>query len=88
MDIAILELGRCATAGRSIPAVPISFNQQHDGSRVMTLGFPAPDILNVNLDAQGNYGGGTVFLKTHANTGIESAQYVLHGIQMYELNIG
>jgi hypothetical protein len=88
VDIAILELGSCATAGRSIPAVPITFDQQPDGCRVMTLGFPSPQIVNVNVDAQGNYGGGEFFLKSHANTGIVSAQYLIGGIQLYELNIG
>ena len=88
VDIAILEFGPCAATGRTIPAMAISFGQPPDGSRVMTLGFPAPEIVNVNLDADGNYGGGNFFLKTHANSGVVSAQYVIGGVQAYELNIG
>ena len=87
VDISVLELGPCATAGKSIPAMPISFGQQPDGSRVATLGFPAPEIVSINVDAQGNYGGGSFFLKSHASTGIVSAQYNLSGVQAYELNI-
>jgi len=88
LDIAILEVGPCATAGVHIPAIPVSFDAQADGTRVGTLGFPAPEIAGINLDQQGNYRGGQFFLKSHANEGIVSAQYVIGGVQVYELNVG
>ncbi len=88
IDMAVLELGPCAIAGISIPAMPISFNRPPDGSHVMTLGFPAPEIGAINVDAQGNFQNGQFFLKSHANEGIVAAQYVLGGIHVYELNIG
>jgi len=70
VDIAILELGPCAKAGVSLPATPVSFTPQPDGTRVITLGFPAPEITGLNLDAGGNFLGGQFFLKSHANEGI------------------
>jgi hypothetical protein len=87
-DIAILELGLGASKGISIPGMPISFDQPPDGSRVMTVGFPAPQIEQVTITTQGDYQGGRFFLKSHANEGIVSAQYVTDGQPVYELNIG
>ena len=87
LDIAVLEVGPCATAGVRIPALPISFTQQADGDRVVTVGFPAPEISGLNLDPQGNFLGGQFFLKSHANEGIVSAQYGIGGVQVYELNV-
>ena len=74
--------------GVNIPALPLSFAQQPDGSRVITVGFPAPQIVNAKVDANGNYLGGEFFLKSHANEGIVSAQYAINGEPFYELNIG
>lgn len=88
LDLAILEIGQCATAGIQLPAVPVTFAAQQDGSRVLTMGFPAPKVAKLNIDSQGNYVGGQFFLKSHANEGILSAQYVLGQLQMYEFNVG
>jgi len=87
-DIAVLELGSCPTTGASIPALPLSFAQPADGTRVMTLGFPAPEVHALNVDNDLNYRGGQFFLKSHANEGIVAAQYMVGSIQVYELNIG
>src|SRR5262249_9494358 len=64
------------------------FADPPDGSPVLTVGFPAPEINAVNIDPQMNYVGGQFFLKSHANEGIVSAQYDLGGSQLYELNVG
>jgi len=88
VDVAVLEIGACATAGVHIPAVPVTFAAQPDGSRVVTVGFPAPEIAQLGVDAQGNFIGGQFFLKSHANEGIVSAQYVIGGVRGYELNVG
>lgn len=88
LDLAILEVGPCATAGVGMPAIPVSFVEQADGNRVVTVGFPAPEIAQISLDQQGNYLGGQFFLKSHANEGIVSARYVIGGVQFYELNVG
>lgn len=88
LDLAILEIGPCATAGIHLPAIPVSFGAQQDGARVLTIGFPAPEIVNLNVDPQGDYHGGTFFLKSHANEGILSAQYLLGQLQVYEFNVG
>jgi len=88
VDVAVLEIGPCATPGVSIPALPVTFAAQPDGTRVVTVGFPAPEIAGLGLDAQGNFMGGQFFLKSHANEGIVSAQYVIGGVRGYELNVG
>jgi hypothetical protein len=88
IDVAILELGPCATAGISLPAAAVSFTLQPDGTRVITLGFPAPEIAGLGLDAEGAFLGGQFFLKSHANEGIVSAQYAIGNVPVYELNVG
>jgi hypothetical protein len=88
LDIAVLEIGPCVTSGIHIPAVPVSFGQRPDGARVLTVGFPAPEIVGLNVDAQGNYRGGQFFLKSHANQGIVSASYFMGPTLMYEFNVG
>lgn len=88
LDLAVLEVGQCATAGIRLPAVPVTFAALQDGSRVLTVGFPAPEISGLNIDSQGNYISGQFFLKSHANEGILSAQYLLGQLQMYEFNVG
>jgi hypothetical protein len=54
----------------------------------VTAGFPAPEVVRVNLDGQGNFLAAQFFLKSHANEGIISAQYALNGAHFYELNVG
>jgi S1-C subfamily serine protease len=88
LDLAILEIGPCATAGIQLPAIPITFAQQQDGSRVLTVGFPNPEVSSINIDPQGNYVGGQFFLKSHANEGILSAQYQIPPVPVYEFNVG
>src|SRR5712691_7376325 len=88
LDVAVLEIGPCATAGVHVPAVPVSFTPRADGARVITVGYPAPEIVGLNVDPQGNFHGGQFFLKSHANEGIVSAQYVIGGVLLYELNVG
>jgi Trypsin-like peptidase domain len=88
LDVAVLEIGRCASAGVKIHAVPVSFTPRTDGTRVVTVGYPAPEIMGLEVDHHGNFHGGQFFLKSHANEGIVSAQYVSDGVLMYELNVG
>lgn len=88
LDLTILEIGPCATVGIQLPSIPVSFTQQQDGSRVITVGFPNPEVSTINIDPQGNYVGGQFFLKSHANEGILSAQYQLGSVPVYEFNIG
>ena len=88
LDMAVLEIGACLAAGIHLPALPVSFSPQADGTQVLTLGFPAPEIAGLNADRQGNFTGGQFFLKSHANEGILAAQYVLGNLSVYELNVG
>jgi len=88
LDLAVLEIGPCATPDVHLPALPVSFEPVPDGTPVVTVGYPSPEIMSINIDAALNYGGGQFFLKSHANEGIVAAQYVLGGNRMYELNVG
>jgi hypothetical protein len=88
VDVAVLEVGPCATAGVHIPAIPVSFNQKADGDRVITIGFPSPEIAGLNMGPNMQYLGGQLFLKSHANEGIVSAQYPVGAVMGYELNVG
>lgn len=87
-DLALLEIGSCATGGVHIPAIPVSFSPKSDGTRVVTVGYPAPEIHSINIDSHGDYHGGQFFLKSHANEGIVSAQYSIGARYLYELNVG
>ena len=88
LDMAIIEVGACATAGVKVPALPVTTDAQPDGSRVLTIGFPAPEITTLNVDKNGDYIGGQFFMMSHANEGIVSAQYPVDSAVFYELNIG
>lgn len=88
LDLAVLELGQPATPGVSIPALPMSFDAVPDGTRAMTIGFPAPEIADINIDERLEFHGGRLFLKSHANEGIVAAQYRFNDEHMYELNVG
>lgn len=87
LDIAVLEIGP-SVSGAHIPAIPVSFEPQPDGARVVTVGYPSPAIGALNVDVTGQYRGGEFFLKSHANEGIVSSQYNVGGVRLYELNVG
>jgi Trypsin-like peptidase domain len=89
LDIAVLEIGPCSRPKIHLPALPVSFAPQPDGTQVLTMGFPAPEVAGLHADPQGNFLGGQFFLKSHANEGMVAAQYVLAGVMpFYELNVG
>ena len=88
LDMAVLELGACSESSVSMPTLAVSFDSYPDGTPVFTVGFPSPEILQVKVDAAGNYQGGKMFLRSHANSGIISAQYSMGEISLYELNVG
>lgn len=88
VDMAILEVNSAPLQALQIPALPITFESVPDGERVLTCGFPAPQIARANVDPDGNWVGGELFLKSHANEGIISGQFDINGTRIYELNIG
>jgi hypothetical protein len=89
VDVAILEIGPPTTPGQRIPSAPITFARPLDGTKVFTIGFPAPEIKGASLDQNGRFlGGGQFFLKGHVNEGIVAAQYDLAGCWFYEFNVG
>lgn len=87
-DLAVLEIGPCVKQGIHLPALPVSFAARPDGARVVTIGFPAPEVHRVDIDPAGTYRGGQFFLKSHANEGIISAQYTVGNLRIYEFNVG
>jgi len=87
LDIAVLEIGPCVEPGIHIPAVPVTFRPLEDGQRVLTVGFPAPEVQHLSIDPEGNFVGGQFFLKSHANEGIVAAHYQIGSLPMYELNV-
>jgi hypothetical protein len=87
-DMAILEIAPPVSPMPSIPAAAVTFDPQQDGQRVLTYGFPAPNIARANVDPKGNWLGGNFFLKGHANEGIVASHYKINGQLFYELNVG
>ncbi|MFQ5944583.1 MAG: trypsin-like peptidase domain-containing protein [Anaerolineales bacterium] len=87
-DLAILELGNPTQGDHVIPAVPITFKRPADGSHVLTIGFPSPEIASANVSPNGDYLGGQFFLKAHANEGVVAAQYEFLESWFYEFNVG
>jgi len=87
-DMAIIEIGPSPVSDARIKSCPITFKPQIDGAKALTYGFPSPQIESANVDQDGNWQGGSFFLKAHANEGIVSASYELDGLMFYELNVG
>jgi hypothetical protein len=87
-DIALIEISSLPPQVTSVPAVPVTFAVQDDGTRVLTYGFPSPIISNAQVGVQGDWVRGSIFLKGHANEGIIAGQYDLNGALAYELNVG
>lgn len=88
VDMAILEIDSSPLQSLQISAIPVTFKNIPDGERLITCGFPAPEIVNARVDINGNWQGGNLFLKSHANEGIVSGQFEINGVKVYELNIG
>jgi len=86
IDMAILEVA--PPASYRLSAVPVTFARPRDGSHVLTYGFPSPTIAAASVDQDGNWLGGNLLLKAHANEGIVAAQYDFGPHYSYELNVG
>jgi len=86
IDMAILEI--VAPPNYQLSVIGVTFSSPPDGAHVLTFGFPSPSIVAANVDKQGNWLGGNLLLKGHANEGIVSAQYNLGSDYVYELNVG
>lgn len=87
-DMAIIEIDANVNPDFAIENVPITLRQHHDGESIFTIGFPEPVLGNFNFDQNFNWLGGDLFLKSHANEGIISAQYNMDNQHYHELNIG
>lgn len=88
-DMAVVEIKALPASLPRVPAIPVSFKHQPDGTNVLTYGFPSPVIASASVDAKGNWTGGQLMLKSHANEGIVAGQYHDRaGPLVYELNVG
>lgn len=91
IDMAILELGPCNDSNQHLKASPVTLSTPSDGTNVLTIGFPAPEVHGISADPNGNFKGGSFLLKSYANQGIVAAQYILNaqGIKLpaIEFNI-
>lgn len=87
-DLAVLEVGPSTIAGAHLPALALSSASHPDGTRVLTLGFPAPEVQAIDISESDEYRSGQFFLKSHANEGIVAAQYAANGSLIYEFNVG
>ncbi len=87
VDMAILELGTCSDPKQNLPASPVIFSTPSDGSKVLTVGFPSPEVHAISADKNGNYKGGNFLLKSYANEGIVAAQYDLGKLPAIEFNV-
>ena len=87
-DMAIIEIDSNANQDFSTKNIPITLRQHQDGEPILTIGFPEPVIENFEIDHNFNYKTGSLFLKSHANEGIISAQYEMSNQLFYEFNIG
>src|SRR4051812_3317326 len=87
-DMAVIEISAPPNGVANVPALPISFGRPPDGARVLTYGFPSPVITAATVDVQGNWGGGQLLLKSHANEGIVAGQYEQGEAHIFELNVG
>jgi hypothetical protein len=89
-DVAVFEIAltpRVPDQPLAAP-LPISLRTIDDGVPVITCGFPSPQIFQGAVDQDGTWHGGSMFLKSHANTGIVAAHYELDGFEVYEFNVG
>ena len=88
-DVAVLRIGDPPREGIEIPALPLALGHPPDGTTVLTVGYPAPEISSASVTPAGELrGGGQFFLKSHANQGIVSAQYELDDGWYFEFNVG
>lgn len=88
LDLAVVEVVIPPGSGLHLTAIPLLGHRPPDGSRVLTYGFPAPEIAKAVVGPDGSYLGGQMFLKGHANEGIIAAQYEVGGSWHYEFNVG
>lgn len=87
-DMAIMEIDTSSNPSFSLRRVSVTFRAHYDGERVLTIGFPAPQIVQAQIAPDLTWRGGELLLKSHANEGIISGQFEIQGQLIYELNVG
>jgi hypothetical protein len=88
VDMAVVEIAPPSGFPAHVPPIAVTFNRPDDGERVITYGFPAPQINKATLNAKGDWCGGNLLLKSNANEGIVSGQFEENSRITFELNVG
>lgn len=88
VDMAVVEATLPKGFPVNIPAMSVTLESPVDGEKVLTYGFPAPEVHKVRVTPSGDFLGGDLFLKANANEGIVAGQYEVDGIRKFELNVG
>jgi hypothetical protein len=88
VDMAIIEISPAQDFPANIPSLNVTLDRVKDGERVLTYGFPAPKIHQGNIDINGIWRGGNLFLLANANEGIVAGQFEVNSLPVYELNVG
>lgn len=88
VDMAVMEISPPHDFPAAISAINVTFDRPADGERVLTYGFPAPEIHKARLNPNGDWCGGNILLKANANEGIVAGQFEENSLVTYELNVG
>lgn len=87
-DYVILEIDEREGSSLGFNALGIYTGQVQDGTRVLTYGYPAPEVRSARVNSQGRLEQIQTSLLSHANEGIVASQYERTTYHMYELNVG
>jgi len=88
VDMTVIEISPPKDSPPNIPSMNVTFDRIKDGERVLTYGFPAPQIFQGNVDINGSWRGGNLLLLANANEGVVAGQFEFNSLVTYELNVG
>jgi hypothetical protein len=88
VDMTVIEISPPTDFPSNIPSMNVTLDRPKDGEKVLTYGFPAPQIYQGNVDINGIWRGGNLFLLANANEGIVAGQFEVNKLVTYELNVG
>ena len=83
-----MEIDKEAGARLGFDALDTYAGPVPDGTRVLTYGYPAPQVRSAKINPQGRLLQVRTVLLSHANEGIVASQYEFGAYHVYELNVG
>lgn len=87
-DYVVLEIDEQVGVRLGFNALNTYTSPVPDGTRILTYGYPAPQVKSARIDPQGRLLQVRTMLLSHANEGIVASQYEFGAYHMYELNVG